>query len=250
MKNKKKNSGVSGIAAEEAVLADDEGQRPGILKSALKRGSKKYSRKKHRVQFDESLNKFFEADYVILVRDDEYDDDDLEDIEYGQCECGNQFCYEGCYYEDIEVDEDGDYRAEYRCHSSSGDSPRFDFAAPFDPPVEFVDPVTLSPPDGYKDAGCGTDSAPATAPNKVSASTMTSNDSEGPRKDGKSLFLDLLFRISIREDQFYSRYMGRAEEQQRIFTFLFSKAKFNLEYYLYNSKIVQYFITINQSCNV
>lgn len=177
MKNKKQNLSVSTDAAEDGsvVVAEKEVQRPGILKSALKRGSKKYSRKKHRVQFNENLNKFFEADYVILVRDDEYDDDeDLEEVEYGQCECGNQFCYEGCYYEDVE--EDGDYGTEYHRHPSSVDSPRFDFAAAFDPPFEFVDPVTLSPPDGYKDAGCGPDPALTAGHNKVSASTMTSHD--------------------------------------------------------------------------
>ncbi|XP_041986919.1 uncharacterized protein LOC121738751 [Aricia agestis] len=37
------------------------------LKSSLKKGSKS---KKHRVVFDESANEFFEADYIIVVRDD------------------------------------------------------------------------------------------------------------------------------------------------------------------------------------
>lgn len=133
MKNKKKNG-----SDETSTETEDASSRPGILKSALKRSSKKFYRKKHRVQFDESLNKFFEADYVILVRDEEYDDD------YERCECGNQFCYEGCYYEDGDEEE----------YEQSVDSPRFDFAAAFDPPIEFVDPVTLSPPDGYKDGCC------------------------------------------------------------------------------------------------
>ncbi|KAJ8737739.1 hypothetical protein PYW08_000334 [Mythimna loreyi] len=37
------------------------------LKSSLKKGSKT---KKHRVIFDESANEFFEADYIIVVRDE------------------------------------------------------------------------------------------------------------------------------------------------------------------------------------
>ncbi len=161
MKNKKKGASNADETAEE------DSQRPGILKSALKRGSKKFSRKKHRVQFDESLNKFFEADYVILVRDDEYDD------EYGRCECGNQFCYEGCYYEDEDEDE----------YEHAVDSPRFDFGAAFDPPMEFVDPVTLSPPDGYKDGCCPEPG------HKVSTATMTSGgggrDADASRREGK-----------------------------------------------------------------
>lgn len=196
MENKKKNWSVSGIVAKKAVvLTDDKSQLQGILKSALKRGSKKYSHKKNRVQFNESLNRFFKADYVILVRDNGYNDDDFDDIEYGQCECGNQFCYDGYYYEDVEVVVDEDCRAEYCYHSSSVNSPPFDFAAAFNPPVESIDLIALSPPDGYKDAGCGTVSAPGTLPNKVSASTMTSGNIEDLRKYGKSSFLNLLFHI-------------------------------------------------------
>lgn len=165
MKNKKKASAAITIAAAAVDETADmeDASKPGILKSALKRSSKKYSRKKHRVQFDESLNKFFEADYVILVRDEEYDE------EYGRCECGNQFCYEGCYYED---DEEMEYE-------HSVDSPRFDFAAAFDPPMEFVDPVTLSPPDGYKDGCC------PEAGHKITTSTMTLNENNTVGNEGK-----------------------------------------------------------------
>ena len=38
------------------------------LKSSLKKGTK--TNKKHRVIFDESANEFFEADYIIVVRDE------------------------------------------------------------------------------------------------------------------------------------------------------------------------------------
>lgn len=155
MKNKKKN-----VSEETSTETEDASSRPGILKSALKRSSKKFYRKKHRVQFDESLNKFFEADYVILIRDEEYDDD------YERCECGNQFCYEGCYYEDGDDEE----------YEQSVDSPRFDFAAAFDPPMEFVDPVTLSPPDGYKDGCCPEPG------HKISIATMTCGDNKDTDK--------------------------------------------------------------------
>lgn len=162
MKNKKKSTANDNDSSMESTDAP----RPGILKSALKR-SKKFYRKKHRVQFDESLNKFFEADYVILVRDEQDFDDEY------RCECGNQFCYEGCYYED----EDDDEEAEYE---NSVDSPRFDFAAAFDPPMEFVDPVTLSPPDGYKDGCCHE------ASQKVNTSTMTNAENqERKQKEGE-----------------------------------------------------------------
>lgn len=163
MKNKKKGSTAVVTASDESPssLDTDDSSRPGILKSALKRSSsKKFGRKKHRVQFDESLNKFFEADYVILVRDDEYDD------EYGRCECGNQFCYEGCYYEDEDDDE--------LLYEQPVDSPRYDFAAAYDPPLDFVDPVTLSPPDGYKDGCC---------PETIAAAHQTLADAKS-RKEG------------------------------------------------------------------
>ena len=38
-------------------------------------------KKKHRVQFDESKNKFFDADYVILIREEEGEEEDEEDEE-------------------------------------------------------------------------------------------------------------------------------------------------------------------------
>ncbi|KAF6198232.1 hypothetical protein GE061_007979 [Apolygus lucorum] len=97
------------------------------IKSALKRASSK-KRKKHKVQFDESLNKFFEADYVILIR---------EECGGGGCDCGGG---DYCYAEDDDEDE--------ICGPPVVQS--LDLA-PFDPPVEFVDQLTLSPPDGYKD---------------------------------------------------------------------------------------------------
>lgn len=141
MKQKKRHE--DNRSREEAVGTSNSelcnGYHKGVLKSALKRGSSKKSKKKNRVTFDESLNKFFDADYVILIREepDEYE----ADYDFGGCECGESFCYDECC--DEEDDEDS---------LQEPPSPfRTDLCAAFDPPVEFVDQVTLSPPDGYKD---------------------------------------------------------------------------------------------------
>ncbi|KAJ0183754.1 hypothetical protein K1T71_000177 [Dendrolimus kikuchii] len=52
------------------------------LKSSLKRGNKS---KKHRVVFDESANEFFEADYIIVVRDECSYSDEGEGEECSGC---------------------------------------------------------------------------------------------------------------------------------------------------------------------
>ncbi|XP_063394297.1 uncharacterized protein LOC134679322 [Cydia fagiglandana] len=52
------------------------------LKSSLKKGSKS---KKHRVVFDESANEFFEADYIIVVRDECGYSDEGESEECSGC---------------------------------------------------------------------------------------------------------------------------------------------------------------------
>lgn len=142
MKQKKRQE--DNRSREEAVGTSNSelcnGYHKGVLKSALKRGSStKKSKKKNRVTFDESLNKFFDADYVILIREepDEYE----AEYDFGGCECGESFCYDEC----CEDEDDEDSLQE-------PPSPfRTDLCAAFDPPVEFVDQVTLSPPDGYKD---------------------------------------------------------------------------------------------------
>lgn len=94
-------------------------------KSALKKPGKK--RKKHKVQFDESLNKFFEADYVILIREDE-------------CECGGELCCSSFLQDDEDEDSFADLEED--------ENPVVEIP---EPPIEFVDQLTLSPPDGYKD---------------------------------------------------------------------------------------------------
>lgn len=115
-----------------------------ILKTNIKRqhssGSMKKPKKKNHVQFNEALNKFFDADYVILIRDDdEYDGDMIG------CDCEDDYCFEDCY-EDYE-----DYNAAKSSHQSQQQKQKYDLCAAFEPPMEFVDQVTLSPPDGYKD---------------------------------------------------------------------------------------------------
>ncbi|KAL1454911.1 hypothetical protein WDU94_009040 [Cyamophila willieti] len=116
-----------------------------ILKTNIKRqhssGSMKKQKKKNHVQFNEALNKFFDADYVILIRDDdEYDGDMIG------CDCEDDYCFEDCYeeYEDYN-------NAAKSSHQSHQQKQKYDLCAAFEPPMEFVDQVTLSPPDGYKD---------------------------------------------------------------------------------------------------
>lgn len=126
----------NGIAPPTAVKS--------ILKTNIKRqhstGSIKKSKKKNHVQFNEGLNKFFDADYVILIRDDDEYDGNLIG-----CDCEDDYCFEDCY-EDYE-----DYNASKSSHQSRQQKQKYDLCAAFEPPMEFVDQVTLSPPDGYKD---------------------------------------------------------------------------------------------------
>jgi len=110
---------------------------PRPKKSALKRtatsgGSKavKSSKHKRHVQFNESLNVFFESDYVIVIRDDdcEFDEEDFDFWSQQPCSCGDESCFQPWF-------DDDDGRS----------MPQLD-------PYE-EQPATLSPPDGYKD-GC------------------------------------------------------------------------------------------------
>lgn len=142
MKQKKKQQEEHKYTEEPATESGlCNGYHRGVLKSALKRNSSKRSKKKNRVQFNESLNKFFDADYVILIREEPDDFDGDYDV-VGGCDCGDEYCYDECFEEDNL--EEGE------CFQEPP-SPRFDICAAFEPPVEFVDQVTLSPPDGYKD---------------------------------------------------------------------------------------------------
>ncbi|BET00399.1 Hypothetical protein NTJ_13214 [Nesidiocoris tenuis] len=130
--NTDRPTGRRPVAAELAMKHDPDPK----IKSALKRGASSKKRKKHKVQFDESLNKFFEADYVILIR---------EECGGGGCDCGGgggDYCYG--------ADDDDD---DLPMAPSAPTMAALDLA-PFEPPSEFVDQLTLSPPDGYKDHHC------------------------------------------------------------------------------------------------
>lgn len=110
------------------------------LKSLLKKPGRKEA-KKNRVIFNETKNEFFDADYIILIREEcDYDEDEDDGVctcnqhEMVRLTCSEPGCscgYEGSYSE------------------PTPQSPKFA------PPLEFVDAVTLSPPEGYKDMELG-----------------------------------------------------------------------------------------------
>ncbi|CAH0558337.1 unnamed protein product [Brassicogethes aeneus] len=104
------------------------------LKSLLKKPGKS-KHKKNRVVFNETNNEFFDADYIILIREEcDFDEDDDDSV----CTCNQhemvrlQCCEPNC-----------------TCYEQNPQSPKFA------PPMEFVDAVTLSPPEGYKDMELG-----------------------------------------------------------------------------------------------
>nr|XP_022914286.1 uncharacterized protein LOC111424825 [Onthophagus taurus]XP_022914287.1 uncharacterized protein LOC111424825 [Onthophagus taurus] len=116
------------------------------LKSLLKKPGGKNTKehqqtqsttKKNRVVFNETKNEFFDADYIILIREEcEYDEEEDD----GVCTCNQHemvrltCCEPNC---NCNVYGDG--------YDTTPPSPKFA------PPLEFVDAVTLSPPEEYKD---------------------------------------------------------------------------------------------------
>ncbi|XP_073830979.1 uncharacterized protein isoform X4 [Musca autumnalis] len=116
----------------------------GQLRGLLKKPNRPPPARKNRVVFDETRNEFFEADYIILIREDcAYDEEDEEPCTCGEHELVRLCCEEGC-----------------QCNYSTtapatatDDSNRTPQSPKFAPPIEFVDEAALSPPDGYKDNG-------------------------------------------------------------------------------------------------
>ncbi|CAH1118009.1 unnamed protein product [Phaedon cochleariae] len=109
------------------------------LKSLLKKppGKREAKRQSNRVVFNETKNEFFDADYIILIREEcDFEEDD----EDGVCTC---YQHEMVRLTCCEPDCD--------CSAYEDQQERHPQSPKFAPPIEFVDAVTLSPPEGYKD---------------------------------------------------------------------------------------------------
>lgn len=69
----------------------------GKLRGLLKPANRPPPVRKNRVVFDETRNEFFEADYIILIREDcPYDEEDEEPCTCGEHELVRICCDEGC----------------------------------------------------------------------------------------------------------------------------------------------------------
>lgn len=69
----------------------------GTLRGLLKKPNRPPPARKNRVVFDEGRNEFFDADYIILIRDDcPYDEEDEEPCTCGEHELVRLCCEEGC----------------------------------------------------------------------------------------------------------------------------------------------------------
>ncbi|GAB0092307.1 hypothetical protein DMENIID0001_072970 [Sergentomyia squamirostris] len=108
----------------------------GPLRGLLKKPNRPPQQRKNRVVFDETRNEFFEADYIILIREDcPYDEEDEEPCTCGEHELVRLCCEEGC-----------------QCPGYTDDC-RTPQSPKYAPPMDFGDQATLSPPEGYKDGG-------------------------------------------------------------------------------------------------
>jgi hypothetical protein len=78
----------------------------GKLRGLLKPANRPPPTRKNRVVFDETRNEFFEADYIILIREDcPYDEEDEEPCTCGDHELVRICCDEGCNCGYTDVDE-------------------------------------------------------------------------------------------------------------------------------------------------
>lgn len=78
----------------------------GKLRGLLKAPNRPPPARKNRVVFDETRNEFFEADYIILIREDcPYDEEDEEPCTCGDHELVRICCDEGCNCGYTDVDD-------------------------------------------------------------------------------------------------------------------------------------------------
>lgn len=83
------------IIATAAIMRDMTSS--GTLRGLLKKPNRPPPLQKNRVIFDETRNEFFDADYIILVRDEcPYDEEDEEPCTCGEHELVRLCCDEGC----------------------------------------------------------------------------------------------------------------------------------------------------------
>lgn len=84
----------------------ETGASAGKLRSLLKPANRPPPARKNRVVFDETRNEFFDADYIILIREDcPYDEEDEEPCTCGDHELVRICCDEGCNCGYADVDD-------------------------------------------------------------------------------------------------------------------------------------------------
>lgn len=84
----------------------ETGTSAGKLRSLLKPANRPPPTRKNRVIFDETRNEFFDADYIILIREDcPYDEEDEEPCTCGDHELVRICCDEGCNCGYADVDD-------------------------------------------------------------------------------------------------------------------------------------------------
>lgn len=84
----------------------ETGASAGKLRGLLKPANRPPPVRKNRVVFDETRNEFFDADYIILIREDcPYDEEDEEPCTCGDHELVRICCDEGCNCGYADVDD-------------------------------------------------------------------------------------------------------------------------------------------------